>query len=443
MTSLPQPRSALARYRRAALASAFLVVLASADPPTSAQAQKPGQPATPASRAAAVLDPATDRLDYAFAEGLEFRLEADLPGELQQVLLRYTIGQDAPRNRRVPEFRPGGRRLEARHEEDLVRGAIPPASLIRWWWTVTLTDGQVLETTPQEARYMDERFAWQSLEDEDLRVWWYEAPRGFAQDIADQAEAALDRLAPLIGSRPDRRVELVTYQSQADLRDAMFDRGEGYEERLSTLGARVAPDILILDAGTGGPELEEVIAHELSHIVLHLHFEEAYLDAPLWLDEGLAMYVEGPLDGGEQRSLDRALAADQLMSVRSLTSFPGNPDQVELAYAQSRDLVAFLIDTGGEERFRRLLAEVGRGEADIDAILRGIYGHDQLGLYQAWRAAKGLPPAATPQPGAPPRVLERPAPLGGGAGLPCAPALWLPLALVWAAGRRGRRGPRP
>lgn len=391
-----------------------------------------------ASPGAAVLRATTDRLDYAFAERLEFRLEAELPGELQQVLLRYTIGEDTPRNRRVPAFQPGGRRVEARHEEDLVRGAIPPASTIRWWWTVVLADGRLLETQPQETPYLDERFDWQSLEDADLRVWWYGAPRDFAVDIAGQAEAALDRLAPLIGSRPDRRVEIVTYQNQADLRNAMFNRGEGYEERLSTLGARVAPDILILDAGTGGPELEEVIAHELSHIVLNLHYEEAYVDAPLWLDEGLAMYVEGPLDGGEQRALDRAVAADKVMSVRSLTSFPGNPDQVELAYAQSQDLVAFLIETGGEERFRRLLAEVGQGEADIDAILKDSYGFDQLGLYQAWRTSKGLPTAATPQPGAPPRALERPAPVSG-AELPCGPALWLPLGLVLAAGQRGRR----
>lgn len=420
---------------RAACALALTLALAMAG---RAAAQAPAGTA-PRSSSTVGFEVTTDRLDYAFAENLEFRLEADLPGQVEQVYLRYTIGQDAPRNRRVPEFTPGGRRVEARHQEALVRGAIPPASVIRWWWSVVLDDGRELATEPREERYMDERFDWQSLEGEDIRVWWYDAPRNLAEEIAGQAGAALGRLAPLIGSHPDRLVEIVTYQNQEDLRNAMFDRGEGYEERLSTLGARVAPDILILDAGSGAMELEEVIAHELSHLVLHLHFEESYMDAPLWLDEGLAMYVEGPLDSGEQRTLDRAVAADALMSVRSLTSFPGNPDQVELAYAQSRDFVAFLIDSGGEERFRRLLTELGQAEADVDSLLLDTYGYDQLGLYQAWRASKSLPPAATPAPGSTPRPLPRPAPLDGG-GLPCAPALWLPLAaLVWRRRSTGRK----
>lgn len=388
---------------------------------------------------APALRVAVDRLDYSFAETLDFRLEATAPGPVEQVLLRYTIGEDSPRNRRVPEFEPGGTAVRAQHEEELVRGSIPPASVIRWWWSVILADGRVLETAARQERYMDERFEWQSLESEHLRVWWYDAPRSFAEDIQDQSNAALDRLEPLIGSRPDRRIEIVAYRSQLDLRDAMFDRGAGYEERLSTLGARVAPDILILDAGTGGSQLEEVIAHELSHIVLNLHFEEPYMDAPLWLDEGLAMYVEGPLDAGEQRNLDRAIADDRVMSVLSLTSFPGNPDQVELAYAQSRDFVSFLIQSGGEDRFRRLLDTVGQAEQDMDEALTGIYGYDQLGLYQAWRAGRRMAPAVTPAPGDTPR--PRPTPLPSGGGLPCGAVLWLPVGLLlWVRNETGRRG---
>lgn len=398
--------------------------------PSAARAQAP-------TATAPELSVREDRLDYVFAQKLEFRLEASAPAEVAQVVLRYTIGEDAPRNRRVPEFQAGGRTVSAKEEEDLVRGAIPPASAIRWWWSITLADGRTLETAQQEARYLDGRFQWQSMDEGGLRVWWYDAPRRFAEDIHAQADAALDRLEALIGSRPDRLIEIVAYQSQADLRDAMFDRGAGYEERLSTLGARVAPDILILDAGTGGSELDQVIAHELSHIVLHLHFEEPYMDAPLWLDEGLAMYVEGPLDAREQRSLDQAIAADQVMSVRSLSSFPGNPDQVELAYAESRDFVDFLIRSGGQERFRTLLDTLGTAQLDTDQALERVYRFDQLGLYQAWRAAHQLAPAATPAPGSTPRPRPTPAPTGG---MPCGALLWLPAGLLlWGSRARARR----
>jgi hypothetical protein len=232
------------------------------------------------------------------------------------------------------------------------------------------------------------------------------------------------------------------YATQQDLRPSLAQRGETYEARLATLGARVAPDILVLDAGTSDEQIADVLAHELSHMVLNLHFGRAYIDAPLWLDEGLAMYSEGPLDADEQAVLDQAIASDTLMSVRSLTSFPGEADLVPLAYAESRDVVAYLIEDGGEERFRDLLEELRTGERTPDEALTEVYGHDQLSLYQAYRAARGLAPAEAPPNGAerasrdrPPRRVE------DASRAPCAAALLLApaLAAVWTARRTDRR----
>jgi len=35
-------------------------------------------------------------------------------------------------------------------------------------------------------------------------------------------------------------------------------------------------------SGEDNPELEDVIRHELAHIVLHLHLGKDYLDVPAW-----------------------------------------------------------------------------------------------------------------------------------------------------------------
>ena len=345
-----------------------------------------------------------DTLAYRFAEQLDFELEASADQPIDDIILRYTIGSETPRNRRIPEFEPGPR-VEARHQEDLVRGQIPPASEIRWWWSLGLADGTRVETEPQSLSYLDQRFDWQVLDATDLRVWWYDADADFASAVQASARQALQRMRELYGSEPGRRIDIVTFQSQADLRPALIDRGDTYESRLATLGARVADDILVLDAGTRSAEREEVLAHELSHIVLNLHLEEAYIDAPLWLDEGLAMYVEGPLDAEERAGLEAAIEDDALMSVRSLTSFPGDASLVILAYAESQDLVSFLIESKGREALRDLLDGIGSGEETPDEALERVYGYDQLSLYQAYRGARGLPPALAPKPeaGAPRR----------------------------------------
>ena len=62
-----------------------------------------------------------------------------------------------------------------------------------------------------------------------------------------------------------------------------------------------------------------------------------------------------------------------------------------LAYAESRSIVAFLIDTYGPEKMNRLLEAFPR-LATIERALEEVYGFDVEGLQPAWRESVGLPP---------------------------------------------------
>jgi len=408
--------------------TALLVVLCVAIAPwpadRRAEARAPEAPAP-------WLQVRTDRMTYEFAAGMSFELEAVADTRLEDVILRYSTDAHLPVNRRVPEFLPG-KHIVARHHEELLRGAIPPSSTISWWWEITDAAGRVAITAPRETRYMDQRFDWQTTSNGDVRVWWYGAHQATARHVAATAAGVVERLAALVGAAADPRIDIVAYDGQADMRPALAGRGDVYEARLATLGARVAPRILIVDVATRGESLDEILAHELGHIVLHLHLGRHYVHPPQWLDEGLAMLAEGPLDPDEERLLQRALERDEILSVRSLTSFPGRAELVPLAYAQSRDVVEFLIVTHGEDAFRRLVAALGTGELTTDEALVLATGSDQLGLYQAYRAARGLGPAATP---AAPVLRPR---RGGATPLPCTAAWALPLVAALAATRCGR-----
>ncbi len=357
-------------------------------------------------RSAAAPEVTVNELEYEFAESLSFRMETTSDQPVVDVVLRYVVGDslvgdslvgdNAVRNRRIPEFEPGTN-ITARHEERLARGQIPPASDITWWWTITVAGGLEYDTDRRSEIYIDRDYDWQSTDSAQATVWWYGDDPELALRIADRADRALDRVATIIGSEPDRRIDIVTYRTLDDMREALVSRGEVYEARLATLGARVAPDILLLLADRDRARTEDILSHELSHIVLHLSFAEDYVEAPLWLDEGIAMYSEGPLEDDEQAVLDAAILSDSIMSVRSLTSFPGQADLVPLAYAESRDLVAFLIDSYGVAEFHRLLERIGGGEMTADEALQATYGIDQDSLYQEYRRALGLGPASTPE----------------------------------------------
>jgi hypothetical protein len=341
---------------------------------------------------------------FTFGESLGFELDATGSADIQDVVLHYTIGADSPRNRRIPDFSPG-RSIHAQHSEKVVRGQIPPMSEITWWWTLTDAAGQVTETEARTERYLDTRFDWQHTDGDDVVVWWYGAAPDFAESVAEQARSALADLAGRLGRPVDRPIHIVTYQSRADMLGALIDRGDVFEARLSTLGARVAPDILLLLAGDDNPELSDVVRHELSHTVLHLRLGKEYLDVPAWLDEGLAMYAEGELGTAEAAGLRAATRDDRLLSLRSLTTFPGQAELVPLAYAESQDVVSWLIEQYGEADIRSLLDTLSTGQLSADEALKQVYQADQLALYQAYRADRGLGPAGTPVPGA-----ARPAP---------------------------------
>ncbi len=349
------------------------------------------------------LEPAAvhaDELKTTFAESLDFRLEARPANRVTGAILRYRVGDDAAIQRRQPTVAQTSDRAVLELHETVARGQIAPASEIRWWWTLTLADGTSAVTTPRTVRYLDQHFDWRSTTTDDISVWTYGPDDDLAPRVAKAAAAGLDRAAELTGDHPDRAINIVTYRTRPDMLPALVARGEAYEQRLATLGARVASDIVILLAEKGYRDIDAVLAHELSHTVLHLGFEEAYLNAPLWLDEGLAMYSEGDLSTSDRRILDDAIRSNELMSLRSLTSFPGRAELVPLAYAESQDIVSFLLTRDGLVVFRSFLDDLGSGQMTVDEALTAHYTIDQLGLYQEYRAARALPPAqpAKPEP---------------------------------------------
>lgn len=132
------------------------------------------------------------------------------------------------------------------------------------------------------------------------------------------------------------------------------------------------------------PDVSAVLTHELSHAALHRTVAGHPL--PLWLVEGLAIHQ------ASERSLDRIRALwegtvrGQLVPLERLSrAFPLRPHAVNLAYAQSADIVGYLLGTDDDaERMRLVLRRVRRGEVFEDAV-HAEY-HVSLGfLEREWR----------------------------------------------------------
>jgi len=134
------------------------------------------------------------------------------------------------------------------------------------------------------------------------------------------------------------------------------------------------------------PAVSRVLVHELAHVALH----RALLgkDIPRWLSEGYAIDRAGERSLERVRTLWDGALQGRLLSIRDLSrEFPEGPQEVDLAYAQAADLVAYLRDRDADgARFRTLLDRIRQG-AGFEPAVRTAYGMDLDMLDQQWRAA--------------------------------------------------------
>ncbi|MBW2700338.1 MAG: hypothetical protein JRF33_05925 [Deltaproteobacteria bacterium] len=106
-------------------------------------------------------------------------------------------------------------------------------------------------------------------------------------------------------------------------------------------------------------DITKVFVHELAHLALDQAVNFRRL--PRWFHEGFAIHHSGEWSMGRTTALAHGVLSNRLFSLEALTeSFPDKPPDVDLAYAQSIDFVAFLLHRFGRERFRKLIGLLGQ-----------------------------------------------------------------------------------
>ena len=323
-----------------------------------------------------------------FPNSIAFNISAQSGADITDIRLHYTVDRmDFAKivSEVLVNFTPA-KSVTQQYSLDMRKtGGFPPGTELNYWWTLTDAAGDTLETTPQMAQVQDGRYAWQTLKEGMVTLYWYKGDSSFASGLMDATQQALGRLSDNTGAELKNPVYIYIYASAADLQGAMifpqeWTGGVAFTQ-YGIIAIGIATDASSIAWGKGA------IAHELTHLVVYQVTSNPYNSLPTWLDEGLAMYSEGALDSSFSNALYTAQKNNALISVRSLTSpFSAYADQSILAYGESYTIVAYLIQHYGRDSMLEMLNIFGQGSGYDDA-LKQVYGFDMDGLNALWQAS--------------------------------------------------------
>ena len=349
---------------------------------------------------------------FSFPEAINFHVSASGPDPIVRAELRYIAPQLACGNvvaTGLPAFTLGTD-VDITWEWDLLeRGGLPVGANVRYQWVLEDASGRSIETPEETIVFEDPRFDWRIAETNRVAVHWYFGDVSFANDLLRTAEAGLDQLEANTGATPSDRVHIYLYEDAGTLQSALAFPTQW------TGGIAFSPFGLVA-IGVGPSNLEwgrRAMVHEMTHVVIYQATFTCGTFIPAWLNEGLAMFNEGPTEAPFRRALQTAVDRDEAYALRSLAGgFPNDPNEAILAYAQSESLVTYMVEEFGAGRMQTLF-EVFRDLGTINAAMEQVYGFDQEGLNRRWRESVGLPVSdAAPTPTAPSFALPTIEPLG-------------------------------
>jgi hypothetical protein len=203
-----------------------------------------------------------------------------------------------------------------------------------------------------------------------------------SQHVRDIFRQAAPRLTQLTGGQPQRiKVEVTANRLTFSRRV----KDLGGPEWAAGLALPARSFILLRSPKqlTQPGDFRSLFIHELTH--LYMAGELKGRPAPLWLEEGMAMYVAG--EGGLALAsvMTKGVLSERIKPFNELGSrFPSGADEAALAYAQSYYMVSYILNTYGHQALPSILKELAR-DRNLTAALFNVTGQSLVQVEAGFR----------------------------------------------------------
>ena len=241
----------------------------------------------------------------------------------------------------------------------------------------------LLKTLPaQEQR-------WQELRGVHFLVYYNNADDDFVNTVLERAEDYYYSITEKLGFRRynfwlnEKRVKIYIYDdAQSYQADARQPEWAG--------GCVDLENKIIRTYSAAGGFINMVLPHEMGHIIFRELIGFDNFAAPLWLEEGVACYLERPENRMHaHRIIKKAIVDNEFIRLKNLSNFNprqvGGRDKIELFYAEALGAVTYLIREYGQDNFV-LFCENLRDKKDLDRAIAAVYPYKNLEEFsQKWQ----------------------------------------------------------
>jgi hypothetical protein len=278
---------------------------------------------------------------------------------------------------------PTGTKINNSYTWDMKKtGSLPPKAEVWYQWRFEDYGGRTYITPRQSMVFDDSRYKWQLESTPTIDYYYHDQALTMIKDLISGVESNLSQIELDVAIPKERKIKVLVYNDYDEVRSSGLFKQEW-------TGGQAFPgfNIVIMAVNSGILEWAKgALPHEIIHLLVGEAIFGPFGEIPVWLNEGLAMYSEGPLAKEYQQVLDKAIRDKTLISLQSLSSqFPTDANQAYLAYAESNSFISYLIENkGGWENIRQLLKVFKEGSTTGKALLK-VYGSTTYALEAGWR----------------------------------------------------------
>ncbi|MGA1791484.1 MAG: peptidase MA family metallohydrolase [bacterium] len=206
---------------------------------------------------------------------------------------------------------------------------------------------------------------WQKQSTRHFTLFYLRDDHRLADYIMERAEEDYQRIVKDIGIDPELKANVYLAPDRGSYEALQPSKEKTHEWSIGVFYPQENLIILLSPKAekASHPDIQQIVAHELTHFILFNVTKDRGVDLPLWLHEGLAMYEARQWNWHYRITMAQTALTRSFLPLSSIKAdFPVEKRLADRAYAQSISLIAYILNRYGIDYLNRMIGELVAGQ---------------------------------------------------------------------------------